>query len=347
MVWEMSDSTMTSAWQVVGTGRPSEVLTLGRVPMPVPGPNELEVSVSSAGLGLPDVFMCAGSYALTPPRPFVAGQEVCGVVTAVGAGVQGFGVGQRIMGVTSFTTGHGGFAHDCLVGEAMAFRVPDEMSDDVAAGFVIPHHTAWIGLVRRGRLEPGETVLVLGAAGGSGSAAVALAAAMGARVIAVAGGPVKTEQCRRLGAHEVIDHHEVPIAAMVRELTAGAGVDVVYDPVGGQAFTEATRCIAVEGRLLVVGFASGQWGEVSTPHLARRNYSVVGVMPGPFSRQDKLDAHERLVELWAAGRLAVPTPEVSPFAELPAALDRLSDRVVVGKSVVRVDPASDRGRRRA
>ncbi|MCB0994410.1 MAG: NADPH:quinone oxidoreductase family protein [Acidimicrobiales bacterium] len=324
------------AWQVSGSGRPSEVLGLADVSLPEPSPGEMLVRVSAAAVGLPDVFMCGGTYALTPQLPFTPGQEVCGEVLAVGESVSGFSVGQRIMGVTSFTEGHGGFAERCLVGERMAFRVPEDMTDEVAAGFVIPYHTAHIALVRRGHLAAGETVLVLGAAGGSGSAAVSLAAALGARVIAVAGGEDKVAYCRELGAHDVIDHRESPIAESVRALTDDRGVEVVFDPVGGWAFTEATRCIALEGRLLAIGFASGQWGQVQVPHLVTKNYSVVGVMPGPFSRESKLAAHEEMVELWEAGRLVPAVTEVADFDELPTVLDRLADRGVIGKLAVRV-----------
>lgn len=320
------------AWLVNGTGAPSAVLERVERPAPEVGPGLLRARVHAAGCGLPDVLMCRGSYPLTPPRPFTPGQEIAGEVLEVGPGGESR-VGERIMGVTAFPTGFGGFADEALVYDHFALPIPTDMSDEQAAAFSIPYHTAWVGLVRRAALAPKETLLVLGASGGTGSAAVQLGRALGARVIATAGGPDKLAFCRSLGADEVIDHRCEDVAERVRELTGGTGAEVIYDPVGGDAYEAARRCIASEGRLCVVGFASGDWGRPSAAHMATQNYSVVGVMPSGYDRAFRLDAHARMTELFARGELRPPV-EVRPTAELPQVLEALAARQVRGKRVV-------------
>jgi NADPH2:quinone reductase len=174
------------AWQVQSTGEPIDVLRQVEVPVPDPGPGQIRVRVTAAGIGLPDVLMCRGTYPLTPPLPFTPGQEATGVITAVGDGVTR-DIGSRVMFVSAFYDGHGSFAHECLALSSTAFPVPEGLTDAEAAGFWIPHLTAWTGLVERGHLAAGEWLAVLGAAGGSGIAAVQLGRALGGRVIAVVG----------------------------------------------------------------------------------------------------------------------------------------------------------------
>ncbi|MCH2170929.1 NADPH:quinone oxidoreductase family protein [Myxococcota bacterium] len=312
-----------------------DVLSLrGDVDVPSPGPGEIRMQVAAAGVGLPDVFMCRGVYALTPKLPFTPGQEAVGVVTEIGEGVS-LQIGDRVMAVSSFMVGSGSFAEQCLAGADFAMVVPPEMSDPDAAGFLIPFHTAYVALVRRAALAAGESLLVLGAAGGSGSAAVALGRSLGARVIATAGGGDKAEFCRSLGADHVIDYREDEIAEGVREFTGGRGVDVVFDPVGGAAFTAATRCIAPEGRLLVIGFASGSWGRVEAPHLVNYNYSLMGVLPGRgYDRRFKEEAHAFLLERWRSGDLPVSIHGVYDFEEVPKAVDVLARGSAFGKVIV-------------
>jgi NADPH2:quinone reductase len=322
------------AWQVRGRGAPREVLALVEVPVPEPGPGQIRMRVLAAGVGLPDVYLCRGSYALTPELPFTPGQELVGIVTALGEGAQAK-LGERRMATSAFHLRHGSFAQECLAGDDFAMPVPEAMSDSEAAGFMIPYHTAYVGLVRRARLAPGETLLVLGAAGGSGSTAVLLGKALGAHVIATAGGADKVAFCRKLGAGAVIDYRSEEIAQSARRITGGRGVDVVYDPVGGDAFTAATKCVAHEGRILAVGFGSGSWGQVVTPHLVTRSYSVMGVMPGAaYDRAFKQRAHAELLEHWKAGRLRVPLHRVFPFAEVPAAIEEVAAGKMLGKVVV-------------
>jgi NADPH2:quinone reductase len=321
------------AWQVQRHGPPLDALRLVDLDDPTPGAGEVRIKVRAAAIGMPDAFMCRSTYALTPPLPFVPGQEVCGVIDAVGPEVE-LAVGTRIMAVTSFTDGRGGFADSTITRAATAYRVPDDMSDIDAAAFRIGFSTAWIGLVRRGGLVAGEWLLVLGAAGGSGATAIQLGKALGARVIAVASGSEKLEFCRQMGADVLIDRSLEAVPQAVLAATRGHGADVIYDPVGGEPAEAALRCIAPGGRLLAIGFASGRWVQVNTAHAVRRNYSLVGVYAGGYTREQSDDDHEALLALVAEGRLATFAHEVQ-FADLPAAVEAVGNGSVIGKTVVR------------
>lgn len=326
------------AWQTARNGSPTEALVLNpeaEPPAPYPGTVCLDVLV--AGIGLPDALMCEGRYAFKPEMPFTQGQEVVGRVAGFGPDIEGRKVGDRVMAVTSFFTGHGSFAEQCLALDDFCLPVPDAMSDAEAAGFLIPFHTAQIGLVQRARLEKGETLLVLGGAGGTGSAALQMGKMLGARVLTTAGTAEKAAYCEALGADHVIHHREENIAEAVLAATGGRGVDVVYDPVGGDAFASATRCVASEGRILAVGFASGSWGQVDTAHLVNRNYSVLGVIPTPYDRAYKERAQKWLIEGWEAGAFRIPIEQRFAFEALPSALDQLIRGEAHGKLVLVVD----------
>ncbi|HEX5068548.1 MAG TPA: NADPH:quinone oxidoreductase family protein [Myxococcota bacterium] len=323
------------AWQVVRHGTPAQALALNDVAPPEPGPGFLRVRVAAAALGLPDVLMCRGAYALTPRLPFTPGQELSGVVEAAGAGAR-TPVGARVMAVSGFFLGHGSFAEEALALDDFCFPVPAPLADAEAASFLIPYHTAYVGLVRRAALQAGESLLVLGAAGGTGSAALQLGRALGARVIAAARGAERSAFCREQGADAVVDPQREPLAERVRELTNGRGADVVYDPVGGEAFEAATRAVAHEGRLLAVGFASGRWGQVDTAHLVTRNYSVMGVIPSAYDRAFKAEAQARLEAWLRDGRLRVPLSRTVPFAELPAGLEALAAGGMTGRLALSV-----------
>jgi NADPH2:quinone reductase len=322
------------AWQVTSYGEPSQALRQVEIPAPEPGSGEVRIRVHAAALGMPDAFMCGATYGFSPQLPFTPGQEVCGTVLELGEGVHGFTVGQRVMGVTSFPEGHGGFAEETLARAASVYRAPESMSDVDAAGFRIGFSTAWIGLVRRGALRAGEWLLVLGAAGGSGITAVQLGAALGARVIAVAAGPEKGAYCKELGAEVVIDRLAGTVSDAVREVTGGDGANVVYDPVGGDPAADALRCIAPEGRFLLVGYASGRWLEPNIRHVVTRNYSLVGVYAGSYTREQNEQDHEALLALVAEGKLGTAVTKTVPFDELPAALDEVAHGTVVGKTVL-------------
>lgn len=326
-------------WQTVKQGSPQDALALNDdLPAPTPREGTVLVEVLAAGMGLPDVFMCQGSYAMTPQLPFTQGQEVVGRVIGWGDGVENRREGDRVMAVTSFFTGDGSYAEQCLALDDFCLPVPDGMTDAEAAAFLIPMHTAYIGLITRGRLEAGETLLVLGGAGGTGTAAVQIGKALGATVIATVAGADKVEFCRQLGADHVIDRRQQDITEAVRELTHGRGANCVYDPVGGPAYTAASRCVAHEGRILLIGFASGQWGPVDPAHVVTRNYSVVGVIPSNYDRAFKEAAQERMLGWWREGRLRTHVERLVDFEALPSALERLAASQVQGKLVLGVHP---------
>src|SRR6266567_5089533 len=234
------------AWQVGELGEPRDVLTLAEIPDPEPGPGQLLVRVLGAAANFPDVLMCRGGYQVRPPLPYTPGVELCGEVVAAGPGVTGFAAGDRLIGGPV----GGAFAELALMNAASVLPAPDGLDDAEAAAFFITYQTGWFGLHRRARLAAGETLLVHAAAGGVGSGAVQLGKAAGARVIAVAGGPEKAAVARELGADIVIDRHAQDFVDIVKEATGGRGADVVYDPVGGDAFRQSTKCIAFEGRIL-------------------------------------------------------------------------------------------------
>jgi NADPH2:quinone reductase len=321
------------AWQVQRFGEPSEALVLTEVDSPAPARGQLRVRVRAAGLGLPDALMCRGSYPLTPELAFTPGQEMVGEVVATGEETT-TGVGERVMAVAGFHFRRGSLAEECLALDDFALPVPDEMSDAEAAGFVIAFHTAWLGLVRRGTLRAGETLLVLGAAGGTGSAALQLGRSLGARVLAVAGGEEKVAFCRALGADDVIDHRSEEIASGVRRATGGRGADVVFDPVGGDAFEAASRCMAPEGRILLIGFASGRWGAPSAPRIVTGNYSIVGVLPSFEGREARFAAHADLLARWRRREIRVPVHRVFAFDEAPRAVAEVAAGRAMGRVVV-------------
>jgi NADPH2:quinone reductase len=237
------------------------------------------------------------------------------------------------MGIAAFMVGHGSFAEECTTQESMTFPVPEGMSAEDAAGFTIQFHTAYIGLKRRARLAAGETLLVTGAAGGTGAAAVQMGKALGARVIAAAGGAEKTAACRVMGADFVIDYLTQDLAAAVNAATDGRGANVVFDPVGGEIFEKSLGCLAMEGRILPIGFASGRWGSVNPEVFVFKNASLVGAIAGMFPRQDMLNMHLEILVLHAAGELQLFLERVIGFDAIGQGLQDLADRKVRGRLV--------------
>jgi NADPH2:quinone reductase len=322
------------AWQVYRHGEPLDALHLVETGVPEPAADQIRLRVLAAALALPDVMMCRGAYAFTPVLPFTPGQEVVGEITAVGAEVANLSVGQRVMAITKFEVGHGGFAEETLAGATNAYPVPDGMSDADGAGFLIAYLTGWLGLVVRGRMERGEWLAVLGAAGGTGSAAIQIGHALGARVIAVVGGPEKAEYCRGLGAEYTIDHRVERVGDRMREISEGHGADLVYDPVGGTPALDALEGIANEGRLLAVGFASGESTHPSARDVLRRNCSIVGVYTGAYNRAALDGVFADLGRLVQRGDIGASSATVARFDDLPAALERVARRDAMGKVVL-------------
>ena len=313
------------AWQVEAVGDPEDVMRLADVPEPAPGPGEVVVEVAAAALGFPDLLTCQGLYHDKRPVPYTPGGEFTGTVG-----------GRRVIVNPG---GAGSLAERTAVREEALHPVPDDMPDAKAAALFVAYQTSYMALHRRAHLAAGETLLVHAAAGGIGSAAVQLGKAAGATVIATAGGPEKVRVCRELGADAVIDYRAEDFVPVVKELTDGRGADVIYDPVGGDVFDRSRRCVAVEGRILVVGFASGRIPELKVNHALLKNYSVVGFRTRPF-REDPVyrrEVHDDLLRLYARGAIDPLVTEV-PFDAAPAALARVGARDSVGRIVVRVRP---------
>ena len=326
------------AWLVNGKGEPLQVMRAAPRDLPALGPGEMRVKVAAASLGLPDYMMCTGAYPATPQDgPFTPGGEVVGTVVAVGPGVK-TSIGTRVMGMTDFWRGYGSFAEECLVREDEVNPAPDFLSDAAAAPFRIAYHTAWCGIVRNAKAKPGETMLVLGAAGGTGASAVDLGVAVGCRVIAVVAGAEKAAYVRTLGAEVVIDRERENVAAAVMDATGGKGADLIYDPVGGTAGEEAFGLIALEGRFMLVGFASGRWPNIEAWHTLGKNCSLVGVYAGrSFGGDIHALAHREMMELFRQGKLHdLHTAQVD-FDSLPHALAHVGTGRQIGRTVMLMD----------
>jgi NADPH:quinone reductase len=324
------------AWQVTALGEPAEVMRLTTdAADPTPGPGQVLVKTRAVALNFPDVLMCRGLYQVRPPLPFTPGVELCGTVVAVGPDVTAPAIGDRVLG----TPAGGGLAEYAVMAATDALPAPAALDDAQAAAFHIAYQTGWFGLHRRARLASGETLLVHAAAGGVGSAAVQLGKAAGARVIGVVGSAAKAAVAADLGADLVIDRRETDVIAAVKAATGGLGADVIYDPVGGESFAKSTKCIAFEGRLLVIGFASGEIPSALASHALIKNYSVVGLHWGLYKQYDPksiVDAHDALSALANDG-VAVPlVSEVVAFEDASAGLSRLAAGETTGRVVVSV-----------
>ncbi|MGS2808445.1 NADPH:quinone oxidoreductase family protein [Nocardia sp. MW-W600-9] len=322
------------AWQVHELGEPRAVLRLDDIDDPVAGPGQVLVRVLAAPANFPDVLLCRGQYQIKPPLPFTPGVELCGTVLAVGTDVTRCAVGDRVVGTT--TLPGGAFAELAVLDADNVFPAPDALDDAEAAALSIGYQTSWFALHRRTQLRAGETLLVHAAAGGVGSTAVQLGKAAGATVIGVVGGPDKAEYCRRLGADLVIDRHTEDFVPIVKEFTGGRGADVIYDPVGGDAYAKSTKCIAFEGRILVIGFAGGTIPQPALNHALIKNYSIIGLHWGLYKQYNPraiADCHTELTRLAAAGQLKPLISERLSLADVPDGLGRLGDGSTVGRVV--------------
>ena len=310
-----------------------DALTVGELPAPSPGPGEVAVDVRAAGLNFPDVLLSYGKYQFKPTPPFVPGGELAGVVAEVGAGVTRFAKGDRVAG----TLLHGAFAERVVLPEAACVAIPAELPFETAAATLLTYVTTLHALEDRAKLRAGETMLVLGAAGGVGVAAIQLGKLLGARVLAAASTDEKVAFCRARGADEGIVYTREDLKERAKRLTGGEGVNVVYDPVGG-SFTEAAlRSIAWAGRYLVVGFANGEIPKVPLNLVLLKSCQIVGVFWGAFVAREPARHRANAAQIFAAvaaGRLRPHVDTTLPFARAGEALMQMERREVMGKLVL-------------
>ncbi|WP_327293835.1 MULTISPECIES: NADPH:quinone oxidoreductase family protein [unclassified Streptomyces] len=313
------------AWQVHENGEPGEVMRLDEVAEPQAGPGQLKLKVLAANINFPDALLCRGQYQVRPPLPFTPGVEVCGETAD----------GRRVIANPALP--HGGFAEYVVVDEAAVLPAPPALDDAEAAALHIGYQTGWFGLHRRAHLQSGETLLVHAAAGGVGSAAVQLGKAAGARVIGVVGGPEKARIAAELGCDLVIDRRADDIVAKVKEFTAGRGADVVYDPVGGDAYAKSVKCVAFEGRIVVVGFASGVIPSAALNHALVKNYTILGLHWGLYAQKDPASigrCHVELTALAAEGTVKPLVSERVALKDAAAAVQRVADGITTGRVVI-------------
>ncbi|TFE43397.1 NADPH:quinone oxidoreductase family protein [Streptomyces sp. ICN441] len=306
-------------------GEPGEVMRLEETVRPEPGEGQVLLRVRAANVNFPDALLCRGHYQVTPPLPFTPGVELCGETED----------GRRVIATAALP--YGGFAEYAVADEAAVLPAPDSLDDAEAAALHIGYQTGWFGLHRRADLREGETLLVHAASGGVGSAAVQLGKAAGARVIGVVGGPEKAAAAREVGCDVVIDRRADDIVAAVKDATGGRGADVVYDPVGGDAYDKSAKCVAFEGRIVVVGFASGTIPSPALNHALVKNYSIVGLHWGLYNRKDPqavLRCHETLTGLAAKGLIKPLVSDRVALESAAEAVQRVADGTTTGRLAV-------------
>lgn len=315
-------------------GEPHD-LVLEQVESPAPGKGEIKLAVHACGVNFLDTLIIKGEYQVKPPMPFTPGVEVAGEVIETGAGVSNVTVGDRVVALADW----GGYAEEVVVKAVTAIPLPESMDYVTAAAFPLAYGTSHVALSHRGKLKSGETLLVLGAAGGVGLTAVQLGKLMGANVIAAASTPEKLALTAEKGADHTVNYTEENLRDRVKAITGGKGADVIYDPVGGDMFDQAIRAIAWEGRLLVIGFASGRIPQLPVNLTLVKNCSVVGVFWGAYSRNDPAVLGGSLMQLFAwynEGKIAPHVSATYTLAQTPDAIASLQNRTAQGKVVVKV-----------
>lgn len=323
------------AWAVTQIGNPQDALKQTMVPKPLPGFKEVLVKVEAAALNFFDILQCQGKYQEKHELPFTPGAEISGTIEQIGEGVVKLEPGQRVLGTPLLP--NGGLSEWVTVKEEGIFPIPDNLSYIEAAAMFITYQTAYFALHRTGRLKEGDVLLVHAGSGGVGSAAIQLGKAAGATVIATAGSDEKTTICKELGADIVINYQTEDFVQIVKEVTKGKGANMIFDPVGGETFNRSRKCIAFEGRLLVIGFAGGSIADAPTNHALIKNYSIVGVHFGLFRNllpAEVMKAHYELMELFNKGIIRPMIYKEFPFEKVPEALDLLADRKTYGKLIV-------------
>ncbi|MBB6450864.1 NADPH2:quinone reductase [Geomicrobium halophilum] len=325
------------AWYVKELADPGQALSLEEGRKPVQEEGHVLIRTKAAALNFFDILLCQGKYQEKPPLPFTPGAEIAGTVEAVGAG-SSFYAGQKVLASPNLPTG--GLAEWVSVPENSVFSVPDSMPYDDAAAMYITYQTAYYALHDRGNIKENEVLLVHAGSGGVGSAAIQLGKAIGARVIATAGGPEKVQVSKDLGADVAIDYLSEDFVDIVKKETEGRGADVIFDPVGGDTFDRSRKCIAFAGRLLVIGFAGGRIPEAPANHALVKNYSVVGVHWGYFARlyEDEMrNIHKQLCSLYNEGKIKPLIYQQFSLEEVPHALELLGGRKTYGKLVVNME----------
>lgn len=313
-------------------GEPSQ-LEYTDVPDPIPGRDEVCIEVRAIGCNLPDILMIQGRYQRRPALPFIPGWETAGVVRSVGAGVSEFVPGQRVFALPGLSA----YAEVVAVPAQQVYPLPQALTFEQGAAFGLVYLTSYAGLVHRAHLRPGETLLVHGAAGGVGLAAVQIGKALGARVIATGGSAEKRDVARAAGADLTIDYGSGEWIEQVKAATNGVGADVIYDPVGGDVFDGSIKCIAFEGRLLIIGFAGGRIADVATNRVLLKNISVIGLYLGLYRERDPGLARQwvaELVKLAEAGSLKPIVFKTFPLWDAAEALALLVSRRSYGKVVL-------------
>ncbi|MEV4734752.1 NADPH:quinone oxidoreductase family protein [Saccharopolyspora sp. NPDC049426] len=320
------------AVQVNEFGSPDSLI-VAELPDLHPGPGEVVIKVAAAGVNFPDILVVEGTYQNLPERPFSPGKEAAGTIVAVGEGVQRLAVGQRVLTLVEF----GAFTEQLLVPEDLVVAIPDELPFEEAAAFGLVYSTAYFGLVRRARLEAGEWALITGAGGGVGSAGVQLAKALGAKVVALAHDEQRAELARTQGADVALVADVSTLRDDLLRVTDGHGVDVVLDMVGGDVFSQIVRATAWEGRLVIVGFASGGQNPIKPGHLLVKNIAVMGVQSSDYrDRMPELmrSTMEEMLQLYVQGKISVPVDSVFPLSKAGDALQAIKDGNVRGKIVI-------------
>ncbi len=313
-------------------GEPDD-LEVGEIDPPALTPDGVRVQVDAAALNFPDILMVQGKYQYKPDFPFSPGMECVGRVTEVGADVPDIQPGQRVIAHPWV----GCFAEQVVAPRQVVFPVPDHVGDAAAAGFGLTYGTVYHALIDRGGLQPGETLLVYGAAGGVGLAAVEMGKLLGATVIAAAGSPEKLAVCESYGADHLVDYSKEPVRERVKDLTGGRGADVIFDPVGGDMTDTTMRCINWDGRLLIVGFAAGRIAELPVNMILIKGCQVVGVAYQRFSRLQPAQSRANMAELmgwWAAGKLKPHVSMTFPLDKAVDAMKAIVNRKSTGQVVV-------------
>lgn len=312
---------------------PADKLVIGEQDLPQLKSTEVRIDVRAAGLNFPDALVIAGKYQVKPPLPFIPGGECAGMVSAVGDEVKNFKPGDRVIAMP----GMAAFAEQVNVDQKLLVPMPDKMSFEQGAGFCITYATSYYALKQRANIQPGETLVVLGAAGGVGVTAIQLGKAMGARVIACASSAEKLEFCREVGADELIDYTREDLKERLKELTAGKGADVIYDPVGGEYTEAAYRSIAWGGRYLVIGFASGDIPKLPLNLPLLKAGDIMGIFWGAWAQRDpkgNLQNFTELLQMVEEGRLNPLTTEVYSFERYAEAFAAITERRARGKVIL-------------